>query len=327
MHIEFIAGVFDGFRRRSTSILRACRVLSSVGRKGGRVRIVPALLYFLLAGVFNPLQAQITKTFTQPIEQCEVASSETGVVTEIRVREGDKVRRGDVLGILNIEVLVEAEKLAVLRSESTARIESTAAILAMRQSKLQNLDSLVGQGHANPFEIEQAKSQFQSAQAEYKLALQEAQENRIELAKIRAQISQRTIRSPIDGHVTKLHRQLGEYVSSSSPAFATVVQLAKLKANFYLDADSVAHLSVGQQVSIAVDQQGLVDSIIPARIQFLSPIIEPDTGTGRVEVVLDNERGNILSGTTCRLLTSRALDARKSSSTSGVDSAQRGEKR
>lgn len=258
-----------------------------------------------------PSHAQIIKTFTQPIEQCEVASPETGVVAEIRVREGAKVRRGEILGTLNIEVLLEAEKLAVLRAESTARIESTAGILALRRAKLESLDSLIGQGHANPFEVEQAKAQFQSAQAEHKLALQEAQENRLELAKIRAQIYQRTIRSPIDGQVTKLHKQLGEFVSSSSPAFATVVQLTRLKANFYLDADSVSHLSVGQKVSVAVDQHGLSDSILAATIQFISPVIEPDTGTGRVEVVLANEEGSLMSGTSCRLLTSRALDARK----------------
>ncbi len=244
------------------------------------------------------VEAQLTKTFTQPFEISDVAAAEAGVIAEIRVREGDVVRKGDTLGVLNIEVFVETEKLAQMRANSTARIEATQSILKLRQSKLTNLDSLVEKGHANPFEIEQAKSQFESAQADYRLALEESQESKLEVAKIRAQIAARTIRSPIDGVVTKLHKHLGEYVASNDPKFATVVQLTKLKANFYLDATNIQQLRQDQQVNISVGSNAILSK---ARISYLSPIIDPNTGTGRVEIEIDNQNGKLLSGVICQL--------------------------
>jgi RND family efflux transporter MFP subunit len=194
--------------------------------------------------------------------------------------------------------LVEAEKLAQLRAQSTARIESTQAILKLRQSKLENLDSLVEKGHANPFEIEQAKSQFESAQADYRLAVEEAEENKLELEKIRAQIAQRTIRSPIDGVVTKLHKQAGEYIAGNSPIFATVVQLKKLKAIFYLDETTLGQLSKDQIVNVTV---GLNATPAKGSIVYLSPIIDPQTGAGRVEIEIENQEGKLMSGVICQL--------------------------
>jgi RND family efflux transporter MFP subunit len=263
-----------------------------------RIQFIVCIMCVALTSLATPTDAQLTKTFTQPFEISDVAAAESGVIAEIRVREGDVVRKGDTLGILNIEVFVETEKLAQMRANSTARIDAAQSILKLRQSKLTNLDSLVKEGHVNPFEVDQAKSQFESAQADYRLAVEESQESKLEVAKIRAQIAARTIRSPIDGVVTNLHKHLGEYVASNDPKFATVVQLNKLKANFYLDAANIQQMKHDQQVNIVVGANAVPSK---ARISYLSPIIDPTTGTGRIEIEIDNENGKHLSGVICQL--------------------------
>ena len=257
-----------------------------------------ALLLFFLLATQNAV-GQIMATFTEPFEQCDVSASEGGVVFEIRVSEGSLVRKGDILGVLNAGVYQEAEKLAKLRGDSVVRIRSAESISRLKKQQLDNLIELSTKGHANPAEIDQARIQFENAISEVELAKELQLESKIELEKIRAEIEQRMIRSPIDGVVTKIHKDLGEYIAATDPVFCTVVRLDKLRANFYLEEKMIAAIRSGDILEVMIGDNKRSEN---AKVIFRSPIIDPKSSTGRIQVEIDNTQGEIMSGVKCVLL-------------------------
>ena len=258
--------------------------------------IVLLVVILLLCGIAQDVSAQVTHSFTEPVEQSDVAAAEPGVIANILVKEGQRVQAGQPLGELNNEVLQRSLQIAVLRANSDAKIRSTRANMAVRERKLKKLQPLLIAGHANPAEVEQAQSEFDAAAAELQLAEEESQEHQMEVLRIEAQIKSRVIHSPVDGWVTAIHYRRGEYIASTQPQFATVVKLDQLRARFHLLTQSVEYLQVGQPVNVIVGHQ---KQNVAGVIEFISPVTDADSGTARVDVLIDNAKRQYRSGVPC----------------------------
>ena len=239
---------------------------------------------------------RITKSFTEPFEKSIAASAETGIIVQSKVKEGDRVQVGDILAKINQSVLVASLKIAKARAESTARFDAAKSQVELVASQLEAVRSLVEDGHTNKYEVQQKEAEYQTAYAEFRSAQDEMGLNRLEVGRIEAQIEDRVIRSPIDGFVTEIHKQLGENVSNNEPTYATIVRVDELKARFYLDSQTLNDLKPGDRVSISV---GKARSKTPAKVIYVSPIIDSDSGLGRLDVMIDNHDLSIKSGTIC----------------------------
>jgi RND family efflux transporter MFP subunit len=241
-------------------------------------------------------QAVVTKSFTEPIEQSIVASSEGGVIMKALIEEGDAVAVGQPLAILDNEVLFHAEKIAVARSESTAAREAAASRVELLKAQKETIESLIDGGHVNNYEVQQKHIEYVNALAELKAADDELRLNRIEVDRSRAQLNRRTIKSPINGFVTMIHKQLGEHLSNTEPQYATIVRIDQLKVRFYLDAATLDRVEPGSEVEVLVGDDRTAKM---AFVKFVSPVIDPDSGTGRIEVVINNQDLQIRSGAPC----------------------------
>lgn len=239
---------------------------------------------------------RVTRSFTEPIQRSVVASTETGVIKSSSVREGDRVQAGDELATLNHDVLLQAKRLASARAESTATRDAASSRVQIVRGQKEKLESLIPGGHVNPYEVEQKITEFQNAVAELTVAEEELLLNQIEVDRIKAQIRERIVVSPIDGVVTEIHKQLGEHVSNTEPEYATIVRIDQLKVRFYHDAETLSRVPVGSKINVLL---GEARTRTAAKVTFVSPIIDPDSGTGRMDVVIENHDRKIASGTIC----------------------------
>ena len=239
---------------------------------------------------------RVTRSFTEPIQRSVVASTETGVIKTARVQEGDRVQAGDELAALNHEVLQQEKRLAIARGQSTATRDAARSRVRIVRGQKEKLEALISGGHVNSFEVEQKTTEYENAIAELKIAEDELGMNQIEVDRIEAQIRQRIIVSPIEGVVTEIHKQLGEHVSSNEPEYATIVRVDQLKVRFYHDAKTLSQVHVGSEITVLVGESRLST---PATVTFVSPVIDPDSGTGRMDVVIENQNRKISSGTVC----------------------------
>ena len=241
-------------------------------------------------------EGRITRSFTEPIEKSISASAESGIVAIAHVREGDRVRVGDPLAAINHNVLKESLAIAEANATATARLDAANAQLDLVKSQLDAITALVEDGHTNPYEVHQKTAEHHQAVAELRAAKDELKLAALEVRRIKAQIQDRIIKSPIDGFVTEIHKQPGENVSNNEPQYATIVRVDKLKVRFYLDAATLRKSQVGDTVSIRIGPQ---KSRSTAVINFISPVIDPDSGLGRMDVVIENNDLSIQSGIDC----------------------------
>ncbi len=242
------------------------------------------------------VSAQITHSFTEPIEKRDVASAQADVIAKMLIQEGSEVVANDILAELDNNVLKQSLRMAELRANSTSGIKSAEAAIRTRQSRYEKLVPLLENGQANPAEVENAKAEFDAALADLQLANEKKQETEIEVERIRAEIDRRIIRSPITGVVTQIHCRPGEFIASNERQFATVVRLDELRVRFYLLDETASQLAKGQAAKLLL---GPSKTEITGTIEFVSPVTDPDSNTCRVDVVIDNRLGQYRSGTAC----------------------------
>jgi multidrug efflux pump subunit AcrA (membrane-fusion protein) len=104
--------------------------------------------------------------------------------------------------------------------------------------------------------------------------------------------------APIDGVVTVLHKETGEFVAPTDPHILNLVQLDKLLGVFSVPAPQATRLKAGEKLAVQ-----LVDSSasVPGAVESVSPVTDAESGTVRVKVCLDNPKGEYRSGQRCTL--------------------------
>lgn len=221
-----------------------------------------------------------TLGYTEPYRLITVSAGEAGVIGEVLVKEGDRVKQGQVLAKLDTAVL--AAELEIARAE--------AKLAGTRRERVAELSQ---QTRVTPEESEKAATDVTVKQAQVR--------------KIEAMIEARTMRSPVEGVVTEIKRDPSESVSVSSPHVLTVVQIDKLAANLFLTPDRTEALQAGDQLELL-----LLDSQtrIPATVDFVSPITDAASGTVRVKFTIDNTAGKLRSGARCTLAPERTVGKR-----------------
>ena len=161
------------------------------------------------------------------------------------------------------------------------------------------MEQRLGRGHAQREEVERARTDVAIAEGTLLSAEEDLLLKALEYEKIQAQIERRVVRAPLDGVVTKILRQPGEFVPATDPHVLTIVQLDPLVAKFSVMSTLANNLLVGQDVQVRFT---LSDETTLGRIEFISPVDDAESGTVRIKVRIDNPAGQHRSGQRCRLL-------------------------
>ena len=242
--------------------------------------------------------AQSVEGFTEPFRKIDVAPSEPGTLATLSVKEGDRVTANQVVATLESEVLLVTLEAAKATCEATGRLDSAAAERDLRRSRLDKLLLLREKGHALQEEVERARADLAVADANVRTARDQAAINVLECKKVEAMIERRTMRSPIHGVVLHVLRDEREFVSGNAPTVMTIVQLDKLKAEFAVPAAAARKLQTGQTLRLAFPD---TNTRVDGRLEFVSPVTDPESDTVRVQVVIDNADNSHRCGVKCLL--------------------------
>jgi RND family efflux transporter MFP subunit len=237
--------------------------------------------------------------FSEPWRTIDIAAADSGIVAELLVSEGTTVAAGELLGQLHLSVHEAALAAACKAAESQGRLQSAQADLKLKADRLQKLQGLLENKHASQEEVDRAVLERDIAAAQL-LAVQEDLELRLlEQQRIAAQLEQRRFRSPISGIVSKIDKEPGEFVSANDPVILQIVQLDQLRLVFSVPAEHIPALRKLDTVRIRC---GELPEPIAAKIDFISPLIDPQSSTVRVKVRLPNPEGLYPCGTRCWLI-------------------------
>jgi RND family efflux transporter MFP subunit len=239
------------------------------------------------------------ESFTEPYRTIDVAAVETGLVVAVHVKEGDKVEVKQSLADLNQDVLRASLEIARVQRDATSSLKSAEAELRLRTTRLEKLEQLRLSENASEEEVRRAELEKEIASSRVLAAKETLETKRLEYERIRIQLEQRTLRSPITGFVTEIYKDIGEFVALTDPVVVTIVQLDPLLVTFSVPVKSAASLETGQQVPVKIDGQ---KKNAQATIELVSPVIKPDSQTVRIKVQLPNPGYKLQSGSKCWLI-------------------------
>ena len=241
--------------------------------------------------VANPLQRDVVNwdeyigRFTAP-QSVDLNARITGVVTKILFRDGQDVRAGQPLFVIDprpYRATLDQLEAQVTSARATL---ANATSVANRSAKLQQAQAVSTE------ELETDQASVRTARASLQSAIANAENARLNL-------SFTTVRSPVSGRVSSRRVSLGDQVTSGSTLLTTVVSLDPIwftfdgAESFYLKYAREA--MQGQRASSRVaanpvDIQLADESGYPHRgtMAFVDNAIDPATGTIQAHAVVPN---------------------------------------
>lgn len=236
------------------------------------------------------------KAFTEPYRSVEIAAAEMGTLADVAVEEGQKISEGDLLANLNEEVLAASLAVAKNMSSAEGELKSARAELRMQKERYDKIVGLQQRRHASQTEVDRAKAQLEIAEAKLESVQDDLRAKKLDIQRIQAQLEQRRLRSPIDGVVTHVFKEVGEFVSPSDPKVLKVVQLNPLRAIFLVPQEQTHRLWEEETVTLLFGEKS-----IAGEVEFVSPTADAQSGTCRVKIKIDNRYNNLSSGLPCYL--------------------------
>lgn len=230
---------------------------------------------------------------TEPVEAVELAFPEAGVIADLLVKEGAKVKKGQVLAKLDNRILDISLKIAQIRADSEAERKAARARLKTKQRRLGELERISKGGGVNVDELFRAEAEVDITEADLMEAEVQAKENQLKVEQIQAQIKRRTLISPIGGVVERTFRDKAEAVGGGSDVVMTVVRLDELILVIYVDTGIGESLKVGQKVKVIAVSGGKKGI---AEVAFVSPVTDASSGTTRVRLMMKNADNRHRSG-------------------------------
>ncbi|MCC6533990.1 MAG: efflux RND transporter periplasmic adaptor subunit [Burkholderiales bacterium] len=221
----------------------------------------------------------LTGTLT-PRTEARVKAKVAGEILAMSVREGEAVRRGQVLARID-QTEVEARVAA-----RTAELEAARAQLVLAEKNRSTQKALLERNFISRNAFDATDSSFEVAAA--KLRAAEA-----ELAMARKSQGDALLVAPFDGVISARHARQGERVSVDAPV-VSVVDLARLELEAAVPAAHIARVEIGQPVAFRVD--GFGEREFSGRIERISPATVAGTRSINVYAVIDNRDGALRGG-------------------------------
>ena len=232
----------------------------------------------------------------EPSLSVEVGSSIRGVVSEVLVKRGDKVEKGDVLLRLESGVQVASVNLAKARSKSTAEVDSRRESMKLAKQVLARLEELYKTSSVSRQMLDEAESEAFIAESNWRQAQENALIAKLELIQASEILSLRTIKSTISGLVVERMVSPGELVTEDQ-AILHLAQIDPLYVEVIMPAKAFGQVRLDSDVTVVPSRPAEGEYV--GRVTIVDNIIDAASGTFGVRVELPNPDKAIPAGLNC----------------------------
>jgi len=194
----------------------------------------------------------------QPEFKVVITPEVTGEIVELPVKEGDKVKKGQLL------IRIKGDQYKAQKERLEASLQSANANFRIREAELKRIDSeykrmkeLHSKNLISDAELETIQTNYLSAKASYESALAMITQSEAQLREVLEILYKTTIYSPLDGVITNLKVEIGERVLGSNftqgTELMTVSDLKNIEAVVEVDENDVVLVSLGDTAEVKVD--------------------------------------------------------------------------
>jgi HlyD family secretion protein len=194
----------------------------------------------------------------EPVTQVKISPEVSGEIIELPVKEGDRVKKGDLLVHIRPDNYLAARDSSYSNYKyAMANSNTAAANLEKAQIDYERNDALFKHQLISDSDYLTAKTTLDVARASLAGAAEQVGMAYASLQSSESDLSKTKIFSPLDGTISELNSQLGERVVGTAmmagTEIMTVADLSRMEARVDIGEVDVVLIAVGQKVHLDVD--------------------------------------------------------------------------
>ncbi|CAM2785203.1 efflux RND transporter periplasmic adaptor subunit [Vibrio rarus] len=204
----------------------------------------------------------------EPSSDVELSSEVQGIIKEIRVNRGDRVKKGQIVMKLNSTLEVAALNTVKAKLDfANRKVERNADLFRKNLISDNEQDEMLTEKRLAAFQLKEAK----------------------------VRLSQRQTRSPISGVVIERIKDPGEFVDEQP--FLRIATLNPIHAEVVLPAELYGQIVKNQTVNLS--PLG-ADTVYQGKVTIIDPVIDAASNTFAVTVSLNNDAEELSVGVRCQ---------------------------
>jgi len=208
---------------------------------------------------------------TEADHKVALAARTAGILTELRVKRGQHVEKGEIVAVLADEA-------------REAQVQQAQALVDQRKAELEAKRKLIDIGAMPKLDLVNLESQYKAAQAA--------------LATATAERDRGVVRAPWSGVVTNVPAEVGGAAFSfQGTEIATLVAPDPMLAVVEVSERRLAGIKVGETAEVRL----ITGQSVPGRVRYVAKSASQTTRTYRVEVVMANPDFQIPDGITAEV--------------------------
>ncbi|HMP90657.1 MAG TPA: efflux RND transporter periplasmic adaptor subunit [Kiritimatiellia bacterium] len=256
-------------RITTPSLLLAIALLSGCGRppsNGGP----PG--EFVVTAVIAPATAETIQSTIQLVgslkarDAINVVSEISASVSEILFEDGQEVKKDQIIARLD-------------DAKITARLNEARARFQLARTNFERNRNLYSSQTISRQEFDQAESEFQVAEAAFRL--------------LERELSDTVIKAPFDGVVGERLVSIGQFLNVGQPV-THLVRMDPLEVEFRVPERHLSRIALGQPV--VMKSPAFSAETLSGVISFIDPIVNPDTRTVLTKALIQNENHRFRPG-------------------------------
>jgi HlyD family secretion protein len=244
-------------------------------------------------------------------QEVQLSAEVIGKVAEVLVKEGDKVKRGQVLLRLDPTIYVaEVQQQDASRRNAAIAIERAQINQAIQQRNLERIQKLYKDKFIDVSKYDDAMQQLDLAKVELRTSRETLEQATAMLSQAKEHLAKTEVRAPIDGTVTAVPIKVGETAVASATGIAgsslmTLADVGSIMAEVNVDEADIARVAMSQQAKVfpaAFPDKpvtGTVESVAMAPKVTLGAASQGKSYV--VKLHLDETQLALRSGMTCRV--------------------------
>jgi HlyD family secretion protein len=208
----------------------------------------------------------------KPHVEVKISPEVSGEVVELPIKEGDVVKKGQLLCRIRPDILKSGYDRAVASyNTQKASVGNSAQMLKQSEATFVNQESIYKRSKElfdkkvlTVAEFEQAKANYDGAKASLEAARQNVVGSKFGLEQSQASVKEAqdnlaktTIYAPVDGVVSKLSIELGERVLGTQQfagtEIMTISDLSKMDVNVDVNENDINRINTGNEAQIEID--------------------------------------------------------------------------
>lgn len=233
----------------------------------------------------------------EPNELVDIGTPVGGVVAQVKVRRSASVKKGQPLVLLESSV----ENSVVDRAQVLVQVEGDLKLqkekLAFAKRMFVRVEELFESEAISAEKYDQGATEVVMARARLQKAKENRELARLDLARAKAMLNQRTIKSPISGIVINRFVSPGEFVEGQP--LLRVAQMNPLRVEVILPGEMFDKIKPGMKADVILDLAN--NRSYGSTVAIVDRVIDPASGTFGVRLELPNPDYRLPSGLKCKV--------------------------